>query len=53
MQEMISFGANGSEEPEPLAVDLDNRLVAGDLLETPTAPRLEIGLLDPVVNGRG
>ena len=36
---------------EPLAIELDDRLVEGDLLRLSTATWFEIGLLDPVVNG--
>jgi len=52
VQECVRLEANRAEESESIAIHLDNRLVAGDLLRPPATTRFEIALLDPVVIDR-
>jgi len=52
VEEFVGFRFNRREEPKSFAIDLDDRLVEGDLLWFSITVGFEIGLLDPVVNGR-
>lgn len=46
----IRLWINRGKEPESLPIDPDNFLVESDFLRLPTATRLEVCLLNPVVN---
>jgi len=46
----IRIWINRGKEPESLPIDLDNCLVESDFLRLPTTTRLEVCLLNPVVN---
>ncbi len=41
-----------SEQPVPLAIDLDHHLIESELVGLGTSDRLQIRLLDPVMNRR-
>ena len=52
MEDHVGLRVDGGEEPLGLAIDFNDGFVEGDLLRFLAAARLEVGLLDPVVNGR-
>ena len=51
MEEFIRCGIDGSAQPVSFVVDPNHRLVDRDLIRSPVASRLSIGLLYPIVNG--
>ena len=50
MQEIVRLGVDRSIQPELLAVDSDHRLVERNVIRTRVAGRLQIGLVNPVVD---
>lgn len=50
MEDSAGFRIDRTEQPEPLAVDFDDRLIKRDLVRLTAASRLQVALLDPVMN---
>jgi hypothetical protein len=51
MQDYVGVRVDGRDQPESLSVDFDDRLVERDLGWSSAAPRFDIRLLQPIVDG--
>jgi hypothetical protein len=50
MEDYVRFRIDGRKEPVLLAIDLDDRLIEGDLLGLAALTRFEVGFLDPIMD---